>query len=114
MGNIVEETSKAFPDLIYREIPMLLEQFAPVAFYRDVVVMKDGKLIGNAGDRMSGSCMSITGADRIDYLCDYKIAVKTVGPLIHKAFYIDITGIPDGERIVKDTTVPAWLSEFAA
>lgn len=93
---------------------MLLEEFAPVAVSTDLLVMKDGKLIGNAGERNPGPCMCITGADRTDYLCDYKLVVKPIDNLIHKAHYVDITGIPNGERIVKDKSVPAWLSEYCA
>lgn len=92
-----------------------VKHFAPVATYLDLLVMKAGKFIGSAGPfRTSMGKVITVETERLDYFCEYQLISKLVGKLIHKAYFIDITDVPNGESVVKDPTVPAWLNEFAA
>lgn len=95
-------------------VRLMVENFAPIATYLDVLVMKDGKFIGNTGQMKTSGGIIISGPDRLDYFCKYQEITKLIGKLVHKAYYVDITDIPNGERLTKDPTVPAWLSEYAA
>lgn len=92
---------------------MTVTHSPPSDFYLPLLIMRDGKFIGNTGERKSGRALVIVGTDRADHVCEYKSVTKQGERLFHKALYIDITGIPGGERVVKSPDVPAWLSEAA-